>query len=57
MTAKYDSKNPIALKQLVGSGTKLRPFSQDVMKHWIISAWSQRDSIYRNVPRTNCRRC
>ena len=31
MTAKYDARNPVALKQLVGSGTKLRPFPQDVM--------------------------
>src|SRR6188768_1695215 len=29
MTAKYDARNPVALKQLVGSGTKLRPFPQD----------------------------
>jgi TRAP-type mannitol/chloroaromatic compound transport system substrate-binding protein len=31
MLAKYDGKNPIALKQLVGSGTKLHPFPADVM--------------------------
>ncbi len=31
MQAKYDARNPGALKQLVGSGTKLRPFSNDVM--------------------------
>jgi TRAP-type mannitol/chloroaromatic compound transport system substrate-binding protein len=31
MQAKYDAKNPIALKQLVGAGTKLRPFPKDVM--------------------------
>jgi TRAP-type mannitol/chloroaromatic compound transport system substrate-binding protein len=29
--AKYDVKNPIALKQLVGSGAKLRPFPADLM--------------------------
>ncbi len=29
--AKYDAKNPAALKQLVGSGTKVRPFSKDVL--------------------------
>ena len=28
MQAKYDAKNPGALKQLVGAGTKLRPFSE-----------------------------
>jgi len=26
MQAKYDARNPAALKQLVGSGTKLREF-------------------------------
>jgi TRAP-type mannitol/chloroaromatic compound transport system substrate-binding protein len=31
MQARYDARNPAALKQLVGAGTKLRPFSQDVM--------------------------
>ena len=32
MQAKYDAKNPIALKQLVGSGTKLFRFPKDVME-------------------------
>ncbi len=31
MQARYDAKNPDALKQLVAAGTKLRPFSNDVM--------------------------
>jgi TRAP-type mannitol/chloroaromatic compound transport system substrate-binding protein len=31
MQARYDAVNPGALKQLVGSGTKLRPFPQDMM--------------------------
>jgi TRAP-type mannitol/chloroaromatic compound transport system substrate-binding protein len=31
MQAKYDAKNPTALKQLVGAGTKLRPFPNDVL--------------------------
>ncbi|BAL23349.1 TRAP transporter substrate-binding protein [Azoarcus sp. KH32C] len=31
MQARYDAKNPTALKQLVGSGTQLRPFPNDVM--------------------------
>jgi TRAP-type mannitol/chloroaromatic compound transport system substrate-binding protein len=31
MQARYDAKNPNALKQLVGSGTQLRPFPNDVM--------------------------
>ncbi|PZU89150.1 MAG: ABC transporter substrate-binding protein [Shinella sp.] len=32
MTAKYDTKNPQALKQLVAEGTVLRPFSQEIME-------------------------
>jgi TRAP-type mannitol/chloroaromatic compound transport system substrate-binding protein len=31
MQARYDARNPAALKQLVGAGTKLRPFSNDIM--------------------------
>ena len=31
MTTKYDAKNPIALKNLVAAGTKLMPFSKEVM--------------------------
>ena len=32
MVAKYDAKNPGALKQLVAAGTQLRPFSQEVLE-------------------------
>ena len=32
MTAKYDAVNPTALKRLVASGTKLRPFPKDVLQ-------------------------
>ncbi len=32
MQAKYDAQNPAALKRLVGAGTQLRPFPQDVME-------------------------
>ncbi|WP_374487825.1 TRAP transporter substrate-binding protein [Zoogloea sp.] len=31
MQARYDVKNPTALKQLVGSGTQLRPFPNEIM--------------------------
>ena len=30
--AKYDAQNPAAIKRLVGSGTQLRPFSQEVLE-------------------------
>jgi TRAP-type mannitol/chloroaromatic compound transport system substrate-binding protein len=32
MTAKYDAKNPAALRRLVGAGAQLRPFSQEIME-------------------------
>jgi TRAP-type mannitol/chloroaromatic compound transport system substrate-binding protein len=32
MQAKYDARNPGALKQLVAAGTQLRPFPQEVME-------------------------
>jgi len=31
MQARYDARNPAALKQLVAAGTKLRPFSNDIL--------------------------
>ena len=31
ITARYDSRNPAALKRLVQSGTQLRPFSNEIM--------------------------
>ncbi|CAN7296371.1 TRAP transporter substrate-binding protein DctP [Variovorax sp. LjRoot84] len=49
MTAKYDAKNPIALKQLVGSGTKLRPFTQDVMN----AAFKSAQQIYADLNNSN----
>ena len=32
MAARYDTKNPVALKQLIAAGTQLRPFPKDVME-------------------------
>ena len=32
MTAKYDVKNPGALRRLVGSGAQLKPFSQEILE-------------------------
>ena len=32
MAATYDAKNPQALRRLVASGTKLRPFSKAIME-------------------------
>ncbi len=32
MTAKYDARNPAALRRLVSAGAQLRPFSQEIME-------------------------
>ena len=32
MLAKYDARNPTALKRLVGAGAQLRPFSQEILE-------------------------
>ncbi len=32
MQAKYDARNPAALKRLVGAGAQLRPFSQEILE-------------------------
>jgi TRAP-type mannitol/chloroaromatic compound transport system substrate-binding protein len=45
MQAKYDALNPGALKQLVGSGTKLRPFPQDVMTEAFKAAMTVYDEL------------
>jgi TRAP-type mannitol/chloroaromatic compound transport system substrate-binding protein len=45
MQARYDAKNPIALKQLVGAGTKLRPFSNDVLSE----AFKQSMAVYSEL--------
>ncbi len=49
MLAKYDARNPIALKQLVGSGTKLKPFPQDVMA----AAFKSAQQVFADLNNTN----
>jgi len=49
MTAKYDARNPVALKQLVSTGTKLRPFTQDVMN----AAFKSSQQIYSDLNNSN----
>ena len=49
MQAKYDAKNPNALKQLVGSGAKLREFPKEVMQEAFKSAMK----IYDELSSTN----
>jgi TRAP-type mannitol/chloroaromatic compound transport system substrate-binding protein len=49
MQAKYDALNPTALKQLVAAGTKLRPFSQDVMA----AAFKESMALYSEISAKN----
>jgi TRAP-type mannitol/chloroaromatic compound transport system substrate-binding protein len=49
MQAKYDAKNPGALKQLVGSGTKLFRFPKDVMD----AAFKESMAIYSELSAKN----
>ena len=49
MQAKYDARNPVALKQLVGSGTKLFRFPKDVME----TAFREAHALYSDVSAKN----
>jgi TRAP-type mannitol/chloroaromatic compound transport system substrate-binding protein len=49
MQARYDARNPGALKQLVGAGTKLRPFSNDVLAE----AFKQAMAVYAEIGAKN----
>ncbi len=49
MIAKYDARNPAALKRLVAAGTQLRPFPQDVMD----AAFRAAQEEYRAIMATN----
>ncbi len=45
MLAKYDAKNPLALKELVGGGAVLRPFSQEILD----AAYSASEKTYAEL--------
>jgi TRAP-type mannitol/chloroaromatic compound transport system substrate-binding protein len=49
MQAKYDARNPGALKQLVGQGAKLRPFPADVMTE----SFKQSMALYEELSNRN----
>ena len=49
MQAKYDYKNPAALKTLASQGTKLRPFPKDVM----LAAFKSSQQIYSDLSASN----
>jgi TRAP-type mannitol/chloroaromatic compound transport system substrate-binding protein len=50
MQAKYDARNPVALKQLVGGGTKLRAFPKDVMQAAFKAAMEFYDELSAKNP-------
>src|SRR5690349_4493714 len=47
--ARYDARNPAALKQLVAQGTKLRPFSNDLMN----VAFKESMALYEDIGSKN----
>ena len=49
MQAKYDYKNPAALKTLIGQGAKLRAFPKDVMD----AAFKSSQDVYADLSNTN----
>jgi TRAP-type mannitol/chloroaromatic compound transport system substrate-binding protein len=49
MLAKYDARNPGALRRLVGSGAQLRPFSQEVME----ASYKAANELYDEVSARN----
>jgi TRAP-type mannitol/chloroaromatic compound transport system substrate-binding protein len=49
MTAKYDARNPAALRRLVGAGAQLRPFPQDVME----ASFKAANEVYDEISAKN----
>jgi TRAP-type mannitol/chloroaromatic compound transport system substrate-binding protein len=47
--AKYDARNPLALKRLVGAGAQLRPFSQPIMEACLKAA----NEVYAEISAKN----
>ncbi len=51
MGAKYDVANPAALKRLVGSGTKLQPYSKEVLQAAYKATFELYDELAASNPR------
>ncbi|MEE1611848.1 TRAP transporter substrate-binding protein [Microvirga sp. CF3016] len=47
--AKYDAKNPAALRSLIGNGAQLRPFSQEIMD----AAYKAANEVYDEISAKN----
>ena len=51
MQAKYDARNPAALRRLVGAGTQLRPFPQEILE----AAYKASNEVYDETSRPRTR--
>ncbi|HLM37988.1 MAG TPA: TRAP transporter substrate-binding protein [Microvirga sp.] len=49
MLAKYDARNPAALRRLLGAGTQLRPFAPEIME----AAFKAANEVYDDVSSKN----
>jgi TRAP-type mannitol/chloroaromatic compound transport system substrate-binding protein len=49
LQAKYDARNPGALRRLVGSGAQLRPFSQEILE----AAYKAANELYDEISAKN----
>ncbi len=49
MLAKYDTKNPVALKELAASGAQLRPFSEEILT----AAFKAANEVYAELSAEN----
>ncbi len=49
MQAKYDARNPAAVKRLVQAGAQLRPFSQEIME----ACWKAANELYAETSAKN----
>src|SRR5829696_1669539 len=49
MLAKYDARNPAALRRLLGAGTQLRPYSQEILE----AAYKAANEVYDEVSGKN----
>ncbi|WP_037077296.1 TRAP transporter substrate-binding protein [Neorhizobium vignae] len=49
MMAKYDAKNPTAIKQIVSQGTTLRPFSQEILE----ACYKASLEVYKDISASN----
>lgn len=49
MTAKYDARNPAALRRLVGGGAQLRPFSQEILE----ASFKASNEVYEDLSGKN----